>query len=279
MVESSVLRALSEIEAGDFDKAVRSLQLACETLGRRAFLKEISRRSKDAWPDGPDSLPAYWLAIIDSVDHSYAIYNLASALWALDQRDSALDAFSQASSMGNEDADLALGEALLWHGQSEAAMAPLERAAKAGGEDSGRAEGLLGRAMLESPDPQLGRIVPLLENATRADATFAIDLARALGLQSRLNEAIETLDRLGPPADPRKWLVLGNLYEEVEELGRAKRAYQRGITLGDPFSAYNLAGVLVREGDRAGAAKWIKWAAERGDDAAIRRLQSEEWSN
>jgi len=263
--------ALKDGGNGDYASALAGLRAVFSSHSDPAEigLEEALHRG---WPsvESSELLPLLQ-AVADSEDDLYALYNLGSALWLLDELQPAVGAFEIAALQGNDAATLALGESRLWMGAE--AVAPLRELVDRAGEDHERAAGLLGRAYMGLPNPDWPTITDLLRVAAAEDDLFIPDLARSLSANGLRQQAISELKRARPD-DADAAVLLGNIYWEDGQLDAAREEYRRGISLGDAHSAYNLAGLLIENGDEKDGYDWLRWAATKGDGRAIERLAS-----
>lgn len=191
-----------------------------------------------------------------------AVYDLGVALWAGDGTELlAMDAFRVAADAGSTSAASALGEALNWFGNDQAALRWLEKAANDGAGNPWIL-GLLGESRLRLGDSE--GALPLLERAARDHPTFGVPLARLLAQKGQVAEAIEVLTPLSD-TEYGAAVLLGNALKSQGRPDEAIRAYEAGVRSGDAHSAYNL-GLLYSElGARTRAEDAFRVARDMGD--------------
>ena len=114
----------------------------------------------------------------------------------------------------------------------------------------------------------------------KAAEDYAVVLAKGLRSLGKIVDARTVLEReigLGNVYAP---IVLGNLLaEEFDDDDGAKLAYERGLQMGDGFSAYNLSTLYASQGDEVAARHYLMVAASMGDEWAIRRIDENEGSD
>jgi|GEM_PF-1212828 len=106
---------------------------------------------------------------------------------------------------------------------------------------------------------------PGVEQASRPPATPEVLRGERLLAKGQLEEAQVALEEAveNDPQDPRAWLDLGLLYEEMGDPRRAEKAYRRSSEIDENFAEpYNNLGVLLRErGQLADAIPMLERAA------------------
>jgi len=88
------------------------------------------------------------------------------------------------------------------------------------------------------------------EHASRPPATPEVLHGEQLLAKGQVEEARTALEQAieNGPQDPRAWLDLGLVYEEMGDWGAAERAYRRSSEIDENFAEpYNNLGVLLRE--------------------------------
>jgi tetratricopeptide (TPR) repeat protein len=149
-----------------------------------------------------------------------------------------------AADAGSTEAIAALGEALHWMGNSQAATPWLEKALRVGASRASWIHGLLGEAYASTGRPR--EAIESLELAAQDYSEFGVPLAKALIACGRLEEGRTLLETLVDSGEYGAAIQLGNLLSEEGDDDGAERAYRAGIETDDENSAFNLG--LLYEG-------------------------------
>jgi|GEM_PF-3919849 len=134
------------------------------------------------------------------------------------------------------------------------------------------AEAILGSLYLSVGDES--RAEPLLRATANEDAFARADLGHLLARTGRTEEAIRVWHEGAAHDEPSSMVPLANLLSERGERQKSGDLYRRAFELGDAFAATNLAIDLWDDGNRAEAILWAHRAADAGDEAASRWLES-----
>jgi len=216
-----------------------------------------------------EAVDAYELAL--ERGETDAWLNLGMVLEDLGDLAGAMRAYEQAERAGDSGGAVMLAFALREQGERDAASEAMERAEAAGNE--------LAAAVLAcwrwctSLDPSLE---PALRAAAELYPSARADLGRLLVNTGRVEEGRLVFLRGMELGETESMVPLGNLYADV--LGdddAAEAAYRAGAELGDTHAHHNLAVLLARHGDLAGAERHFRQASDGGDrlaEAALRDL-------
>lgn len=169
-----------------------------------------------------------------------------------------------------------IGEALLRHGKSDAALAAFDRALSA---PSPPVAARLGRARCLMAADRAPEAVALLESAGLGDdARASALLGQALYAVGRPADAETTLARAvnDAPADAGSWYRLGLVRQDLHDPAGAARAYGEALRLRPDLhpAAFNLAVALQDAGDIDGAVDAYREAVRLDPDCAMRAVQS-----
>lgn len=216
-----------------------------------------------------EALDAYELAV--ERGESDAWLNLGFVLAELGDLAGEMRAYEHAERAGDSGGPLMLAFALREQGERVAAFDAAERASAAGNE---RAAAVLACwRWCESLDPSLE---PALRAGAELYPSARADLGHLLVDTGRVEEGRLVFLRGMELGEVESMLPLGNLYVDVlGDDAAAKVAYRAGAELGDAHAHHNLAVLLERQGDLAGAERHLRLAAEGGDtlaEAALRDL-------
>ena len=207
-----------------------------------------------------EAVDAYELAL--QRGQTDAWLNLGKVLHELGDLAGEIRAYEQAERAGDSGGPLMLGFCLREQGERRAAMAAVERASAAGNE---RAAAVLAcwrwdQSLDRSLEPAL-RAGAELYPSTRADL---------LVTTGRIEEGRLVLLRGMERGETDSMVPLGNLYARtLGDDDAAEAAYRAG----DMHAHHNLANLLQRHGDLAGAERHFRQAAEGGDTLAAAALR------
>jgi tetratricopeptide (TPR) repeat protein len=214
-----------------------------------------------------DAVDAYELAL--ERGETDAWLNLGMVLGDLGDLAGAMRAYEQAERAGDSAGAVMLAFELREQGERGTAFAAMERAEGAGHE--------LAAAVLAcwrwctSLDPALE---PALRAAAEHYPSARADLAHLLADTGRVDEARRVLLRGMELGETESMVPLGNLYADVlGDDAAAEAAYRAGAELDDTHAHHNLAVLLERHGDRAGAERHFRQAAAGGDTPAAAALR------
>ncbi|MEE1755916.1 hypothetical protein [Streptomyces sp. SP18CS02] len=185
-------------------------------------------------------------------------------------RDRAEEALRQAAGEGNAEAAHHLGDLLFGRGEDEAAFDWYVTAADAGYEKVAGSLGGLHRYRAEEGVAAvwIGRAI---------DAGDTVRSAAPHPNRARSDE--ETTAYFRDAADEGARLDPANLGVLLEEQGRhdeARAWYEEGFRRGDSYGAFRLAGLDAKEGRTAGAAHWMRRAADAGHPGALGMLGAQD---
>lgn len=208
-----------------------------------------------AWHDAPDGWSGrrYAEALIaaDRVDEAATI---CRAMWDLGYPAGLTDLASLEHDRGDDD----LAVALL-----REALPELDD------EDRPLVEGQLGHWLWHRNDLAAE---PHLRLGLHAFSGARADLAALLRTTGRAGEGRALLEAGVAAGEVGSMLPLANILDEEGESGRAEQLYRRAYDLGDAYSAWNLAVMLIGLGREEEADEWRWRAAQGGDEVAIRHL-------
>lgn len=212
-----------------------------------------------------------------AVNFADSLFNLAVALWNISGRERAsIELLRLAILQGSDDAPLAAAEQLLYLGErfeSETILRGMIEQRSHGWE---RAAGLLGREMAETDGRRDEETLGLLQIGSSTSGDFAVVLANVESARGNFARAREILEEQVARRNPMAPIKLGLLFERnLNDTDAAEAAYRQGVELGDAYSAYNLATLLLTRDRRAEALNWLEYAANCGDNFAIERLALE----
>jgi tetratricopeptide (TPR) repeat protein len=109
----------------------------------------------------------------------------------------------------------------------------------------------------------------LLQSAGESAPESLVALADLYAVRGQVDPARELFERESRQGNPDAALKLGNLLKDrFDDDAGAEQAYRRGISLGDPNSAFNLGLLLDEKGRHAEAISLFEEAARGGDDTA-----------
>ncbi|WP_221328243.1 tetratricopeptide repeat protein [Actinoplanes sp. L3-i22] len=217
----------------------------------------------------PEAVAAYQLALDRGVTDAWL--NLGMVLHELGDLAGEMRAYQQAERAGDSGGPLMLAFCLRELGEHGAALAAVERASAAGHE---RAAAVLACWRWdESLDPALE---PDLRAGAELYPSARADLGALLVTTGRVEEGRLVFLRGMELGETESMVPLGNLYADVlGDDAAAEAAYRAGAELGDRHAHHNLAVLLERHGDLAGAERHFRQAAAGGDtlaEAALREL-------
>lgn len=197
-----------------------------------------------------------------------AIYQVGVGLWSIDGEELlALEILREANHHGSREAEVALGEALVWMGAYEEAITVLESACENKNGDKAKVLGLLGESRFAMGD-QSEAIEELLREGASEYEEFGIDYATILRRRGAYNDAVSVLRTLAASGVFGSALLLGNILDDdLGDSDGARAAYLHGIQSGDAHSAYNLAVLLYRHDETDEARKYLALARRMGDMA------------
>ena len=261
--------------ASDFDLATqRALHMESDEL-RERVASRIDQLAQETWPDADSEAGGKWRVVLESGDPETTLFNLAVALWGVDELGIAIEAMRVALSRGDRSIEGMLGEAELFMGKIELAQGHLESAIARSSASDPHVAGLLGRIFFRHGARVDDATFALLEFAGASDDGFALDLAELNMARGDVASAIRILREQSAKGFAEVPILLGNfLIDHQHDFDGAQAAYLRGIELGDAHSAYNLAAILENAGHQAEANEWLEYAAANGDRWARERLES-----
>lgn len=262
--------------SGQLDEAVLLTRGKDAPRNKSTFPNALVRAARGRWGALGREVVRNWRSVADSHDFEQILFNLAVALWSVDELGSAREAMILTVDRGDESARLMLAEAELFLGNAVAGEAHLVKIVARQEDDWKRASGILGGFYFRERDRIDAEVVQLLSNAGDSDPRFPVDLAEVMVALGNIDTAVAILRGESATGNDQAPLLLGNILSDVlGDSAGAERAYLRGIKLGDAFSAYNLAATLDGEGRRSESRKWLKYAASHGDERAKARLASD----
>lgn len=239
--------------ASDLGDAVAAFNLGNTLAGQKRFREAVD---------------AYELAL--ERGETDAWLNLGKVLHELGDLAGEMRAYQQAERAGDRAGAVMLAFARREQGERDAAFEAVERASAAGDE---RAAAVLACWRWdESLDPSLE---PALRAGAELYPSARSDLGQLLVNTGRVEEGRLVYLRGVELGEVDSMVPLGNLYANVfGDDTAAEAAYRAGAELGDPHAHHNLAVLLKRRGDLAGAERHFRHAAECGDTLAGAALQN-----
>jgi tetratricopeptide (TPR) repeat protein/energy-coupling factor transporter ATP-binding protein EcfA2 len=181
-----------------------------------------------------------------------------------------LEAYRKADELGDAEAALELGEALLQKGDVVAARGAYERAEARGHRDAGLC---LGNLSILSGD-RAGAKTAWLRSIERGSVVASLNMGVMLVEDGEIEEALVHLQRAADGGFPRAFLEVGKIREQQGNWAAAVESYRHGADLGDAACAFGLGMSLYKQGDLVGSRAAFKHAQDLGDDRAAGLLEA-----